>query len=219
MNAELEKRIALKVFEEIGITIDIKDPIFALALICKEIVKEDKEDYIRLQEGVVKEIQLIPYAVGQALSKVAAAVEDSERTSKELSESTQAGLKAISNSVQEEAREALNTVARDQVTIALSQIKLTFDALEARAKTMGAPKDKGKKNFWPITALAGALLICIMFFPPFFYYQMTLNERQDKEIDFYVRELLVMERSISSLPKSVQDSLKRQAEKEKTSLK
>lgn len=151
MDAELEKRIALKVFEEVGITIDNKDPIFALALICKEIVKEDKEGYVRLQEGIVKEIQLIPHNMEQVLSKVAAAVEDSERTSKELSVSTQAELKRISNSVQEETKDALNTVARDQVAVALSQIKLSFDAIEARAKKIGASGEKDKKFFglWP----------------------------------------------------------------------
>lgn len=217
MDAKFEKRIALKVFEEGGITIDRHDPVFALALICKEIVKEDKEDYIRLQEKIILTIRQIPKTVSESLDRVADAVEDAEQTAQELRDTTEDILNAISKSIVLETREALNTVARDQVAVALSQINVSFDALEVRAKKLGN-EGSGKRYFWPMIAAAALLVLGLICLPPLIYYQVKLNDRQERESTFYLKELLALERSITFLPQATQENIKRLSDKEKASL-
>lgn len=218
MDLELEQRIARKVFEGAGITMDRKDPIFALAFIIKEIVKEDKEEYVRLQENVISEIQLIPVTLAKTLEKIVVAVEETENTALELCKSTKSALDVMAASKLQDTGEALSTVARDQVAVALSQIKLTFDALEVRAKTLGGSGKGNKKQFWSNMVFVTAILACVLPLPFFFYNQMTTDIRQDKEINFYARELIAIERSLASMPKSVQEHIKLQAAKEKVSL-
>lgn len=218
MANDLERRISLKVFEEVGITIDSKDPIYALALICKEIIREDKENYIDLQQNIIQEIRNIPKALGETIEKIVLSVEEAENTAQALCDTTQKSLRSQSDSVVAEARKALDVIAKDQVSVALSQINLSFSALEARAKVLGAENKPRGPGWLSTVALSASLLVCLVFFPPAIYFQVQKNAELDDQVSYFARELITLERSVSKLPKSTQDSLKRITEKERTSV-
>lgn len=218
MTDELERRISLKVFEEVGITIDSKDPIYALALICKEIIKEDKENYIDLQQDIIREIRNIPKALGETIEKIIVSVEEAENTTKALCDSTQALLRTESNTVMAEARKALDVVTKDQVAVALSQINLSFSTLEEKAKVLGAGIKPRGPGWLTTIALSVSLFMCLLVFPPGIYFQVTKNAELDREVTYFARELIALERSVSTLPKPVQENLKKLSDKEKAAL-
>lgn len=218
MSNDLERRISLKVFEEVGITIDSKDPIYALALICKEIIREDKENYIDLQQNIIHEIRNIPRALGETIEKIVLSVEEAENTTQALCDSTQKLLRRESDSVVVEARKALDVIAKEQVSVALSQMNLSFSALEVRAKALGAEIKPRGPGWLSTIALSAALLMCLVFFPPAVYFQVQKNAELDDQVSYFAKELIALERSVSKLPKSTQDSLKKLTEKERTAL-
>jgi hypothetical protein len=218
MDEELERKISLKVFEDVGITIGAKDPIFALATICKEIIKEDKESYINLQQGIILEIRNIPDALTKALDKITSAVEESEKTAKALSESTQKDLKNQAGQILAETRKAINIFAKDQVAVALSQMDISFGALEQRAKNLG--KDSGWRgvNWWVTTMLSAALLCCLTVFAPVTYFQVKKSNDLEHQVDVFARGFISLDRAVNTLPKATQENIKRLAEKEKAAL-
>ncbi|MBM0142432.1 hypothetical protein [Pseudomonas cannabina] len=218
MSDELERRISQKVFEEVGITIGSKDPIYALAVICKEIVKEDKEEYIELQQHIIREIRDIPFEIGKTVERISLAVEEAENTAATLCKSSRDLLKVNSAAIIEETKKSLDLITRDQVAIALSQINLSFSALEIRAKSLGADTPRRIPRWLSTGALSLSLLVCILLFPPVVFFQVMKNADLDHQVNYFARELIALERSVANQPKPVQENIKRTAEKEKKDL-
>ncbi|RMN56881.1 hypothetical protein ALQ58_200165 [Pseudomonas syringae pv. apii] len=67
-------------------------------------------------------------------------------------------------------------------------------------------------------ALSLSLLVCILLFPPVVFFQVMKNAELDHQVNYFARELIVLERSVANQPKPVQENIKRTAEKEKKDL-
>lgn len=217
MDQDLEKRIASQVFEQAGITIDSRDPIYALAIICKEIIKEDKQGYQVLQQDIIKEIQLLPYALTKSLEKTALMVENAEEACSAIGEKTRTDLEVLSKLALDKTASSLDIAVRDQVAVALSQIKISFDAMEIRSRGFSAGQ-KGLKGLVPTLVLSAGLAVCIAILPPVMYFQSVANRDRDKHMEYYVRELISQERAISKMPPSVQQTIKQYSSVERQAL-
>lgn len=215
MNTELEQRISQKVFEDVGISIGPKDPIYALAVICREIIKEDKEGYVVLQDSIVNEIRDLPNQLSSVIHKVAAAVEDAEQTSKILNAESDRLLKAHAQAATGDFRKAIDVIARDQVAVALSQINLAFSTIEQKAVSITTARKGPTLPKWMIALVAACVFSTVCCLPPVLIALFTTNHNLEAQVTSFARNAVALDHALNTLPKATYDNIQKLAAKER----
>jgi cell division FtsZ-interacting protein ZapD len=199
MDEQQRELIAVEVFKRTGIALSADDPVFVVAELCKQIIKEDTELYIDKQQAVLKAIREVPGAISEAVEVVAQAVERAEIISSELAEIAVQKARA-------EATEAISTA----LAAHLNGANEGLAKLERRlAKASDSVRDE--KSFRLNMVLGCSLLLCAISLPVSMYLQNSAQAKAQQEAAYYLREIANLERSIEQLPPMLREKIKQSA--------
>ncbi|MND95066.1 hypothetical protein D3C80_873080 [compost metagenome] len=199
MDEQQRERIAVGVFKRTGIALGADDPVFVVAELCKEIIKEDTELYIEKQQAVLKAIREVPGAISESVEIIAKAVEQAETISGELA-----------GAAVEKARAEATTAIADALKSHLSGANDGLAQLESRLKSAGDSL-RDKKSFRLNMVLGTSLLLSLISIPLVLILQKSALDNAQKESAYYLREIAVLERGIKQLPPALQEKVKQGA--------
>lgn len=196
MDEQQRELIAVEVFKRTGIALSADDPVFVVAELCKEIIKEDTELYIDKQQAVLKAIREVPGAISEAVEVVAQSVDRAEEITRELAEAAVEKAKA-------EATEAITAA----LTMHLSGANEGLAELERRMKIFSNSLRDPKTSRLNMV-LSVALLLCGLSLLMSTLLQKSALDKAQLESAYYLRELAALERSIDKLPPMLREKIK-----------
>jgi hypothetical protein len=199
MDQQQRELISVEVFKRTGIALGADDPVFVVAELCKEIIKEDTELYIDKQQAVLKAIREVPGAISEAVEVVAKSVDRAEEITRELAEAAVEKAKA-------EATEAITAA----LTMHLSGANEGLAELERRMKVFSNSLRDPKASRLNMV-LSVALLLCGLSLLMSTLLQKSSLDKAQLESAYYLRELASLERSIEQLPPMLRERIKQSA--------
>ncbi|MCY1352509.1 hypothetical protein D9M69_388130 [compost metagenome] len=196
MDEQQRELIAVEVFKRTGIALSADDPVFVVADLCKEIIKNDTELYIDKQQAVLKAIREIPGAISDAVEVVAQSVDRAEAVTRELAEAAVEHAKA-------EATQAITAA----LAAHLSGANESTAELERRLKSISSSLRDPKVSRTNVV-LGVSLLLCAVSLPLSMLLQKSALDKAQQESAYYLREIAALERSIEQLPPMLREKIK-----------
>ncbi|MCY1291935.1 hypothetical protein D9M70_411420 [compost metagenome] len=196
MDEQQRELIAVEVFKRTGIALSTDDPVFVVADLCKEIIKNDTELYIDKQQAVLKAIREIPGAISDAVEVVAQSVDRAEAVTRELAEAAVEHAKA-------EATQAITAALAAHLSGANESIAELEQRLKSISSSLRDPK-ASRTNM----VLGLSLLLCTVSLPLSMLLQKSALDKAQQESSYYLREIAALERSIEQLPPMLREKIK-----------